>query len=42
MFFSNNTLQNVETTFQLTRSDQHLLKNCEYDAQVGFFWMVYW
>ncbi|KAL9402626.1 hypothetical protein Peur_006475 [Populus x canadensis] len=29
----NNTLQNVETTFQLTRSDQHLLKNCEYDAQ---------
>ncbi|KAJ6720297.1 E3 SUMO-PROTEIN LIGASE SIZ1-LIKE ISOFORM X1, partial [Salix viminalis] len=29
----NNTLQNVETTFQLTRADQHLLQNCEYDVQ---------
>ncbi|KAL9388587.1 hypothetical protein Peur_017192 [Populus x canadensis] len=29
----NITLQNVETTFQLTRSDQHLLQNCEYDVQ---------
>lgn len=27
------TLQNVETTFQLTRSDQQLLQNCEYDVQ---------
>ncbi|KAJ6767879.1 ZINC FINGER MIZ DOMAIN-CONTAINING PROTEIN [Salix koriyanagi] len=29
----NNTLQNVEATFQLTRSDQHRLQNCEYDVQ---------
>jgi hypothetical protein len=36
MFSSNITLLNVETTFQLTRSDQHLLQNCEYDVQVGF------
>lgn len=36
MFSSIITLQNVETTFQLTRSDQQLLQNCEYDVQVGF------
>ncbi|KAF9676709.1 hypothetical protein SADUNF_Sadunf08G0031200 [Salix dunnii] len=29
----NNTLQNVEATFHLTRSDQHRLQNCEYDVQ---------
>ncbi|XP_024466348.1 E3 SUMO-protein ligase SIZ1 isoform X4 [Populus trichocarpa] len=29
----NITSQKVETTFQLTRSDQHLLQNCEYDVQ---------
>ncbi|CAK7325500.1 unnamed protein product [Dovyalis caffra] len=29
----NNTLQSVETTFQLTRSDQLLLQNSQYDVQ---------